>query len=108
MAASDLIVHTRTSAPEQNKQHKYGWGHWLLVVDSSETGSGKYSPDGDFWYVIDNFTERIFLYNADLHLDIDSTYLKVYEIAVNSFAGVSGGVLSRKAKTFHIPENNFK
>lgn len=105
MAGTGTVINTRTSAPDQAKQHKYGWGHWLLVVDSGETASGKYSPDGDYWYVIDNFSERIFLYDADLHIDTDSTHLKVYEISVNSFAGVSGGVLSRKARKYDTPSN---
>ena len=101
--ATGLNVVTRVSAPEQAKQHRYGPGHWLLICDSSQSGTLTYSPDGDYWYSMDKYAERVFLYDADLYIDTDSTYSKVYEISVNSFAGVAGGVLTRKAQTYNTP-----
>lgn len=81
-----------------------GRGHYRLIM---ETGDNKqfYSTNRKDWFQITGKTTHIDLYNVDLFVATHdasgvSGKLYIYQLPVNYFAGVSGGILNKEKKVF--------
>ncbi len=98
MATANITL-PRTSSPALADRKRLGKGHWLVCAMDA-TAHPKYSPDGDHWYSLDDSAGKLLLYDADLWVDITTNYgLLAQQIPIHALAGVSGGILHRRART---------